>query len=213
MSSKNDAARIPGRDPAQWRVRLAADLAADMSLEQKTWGDIDEIILARFDAGLCTKEERARVEQAMRDFPAVLEAVEIARQFPLAVQTASTRRRNVWDTVRASFAMLAARPRLRLGLSALFSVLICSIVFVEYAGVTAVSRALGLKSERQLGASSSSEELAFPPLDAVSEGSPLAGRHVKQSAASEGSPRTGRQEQIAAMVLQFREVKRGRLRP
>jgi hypothetical protein len=197
MNSENDAAQFPGHEPAQWRVRLAADLAADRAEEQKTWGDIDEIILARFDVGLCTKEEQARVAQAMRDFPAVLEAVEIARQFPLAGQTASPRRWNAWDAARAWFAEFAARPRLGLELSMLFSLLILAIVFMEYAGVRVVSRSVGLGAERQLGASASLEELAFPPLDAVSASSRL----------------SSRQEQIHAIALHFREVKRGRLRP
>jgi hypothetical protein len=83
MGRKPQDGRGAGRGAQQWRARLAADLAADREEERRVWGDVDDVTLARYDAGQCTDEERARVERATRDFPAVREATEIARQFPL----------------------------------------------------------------------------------------------------------------------------------
>jgi hypothetical protein len=82
MNSANDGVESD-RGPRNWLARLAADLAADREADRRRWGDIDEITLARYDAGECTEEERAQVKQAMRDFPAVREAMHLAQQFPL----------------------------------------------------------------------------------------------------------------------------------
>jgi hypothetical protein len=89
MNSASNA-EGPGRGrTGDWRARLAADLAADREEERRVWGDVDDVTLARYDAGQCTDEERAQVERAMRDFPAVREATEIARQFPLEREATS----------------------------------------------------------------------------------------------------------------------------
>jgi putative protein kinase ArgK-like GTPase of G3E family len=64
-----------------WRSRVAADLAAHAAELKRLWGGIDEQTLARHEAGLGTAEERARVEQAMRDHPALREAMNMAREF------------------------------------------------------------------------------------------------------------------------------------
>ena len=69
----------PGRESEGWRSRLAADLAAHDAEQRQVWGDTDELLRARYTAGMCTEEEKARVEQAMRDFPAVRESIETVR--------------------------------------------------------------------------------------------------------------------------------------
>lgn len=65
-----------GNQDKPWLSRLAADIAASDAKHRQTWGDTDDLLLARYEDGLCTEEEKKRVEQAMRDFPAVREALE-----------------------------------------------------------------------------------------------------------------------------------------
>jgi hypothetical protein len=69
-----------GRYSKAWWRFVAADIDATHADRKRTWGDIDEMLLVRYEAGECTKEEKARVEQAMRDFPAVRESIEIGRE-------------------------------------------------------------------------------------------------------------------------------------
>ena len=76
----NKAPEDAGRDPNAWLVRVAADLSVHIEDQRQTWGDTDELVRARYVAGLCSDEERLRVEQAMRDFPAVRESIEVIRQ-------------------------------------------------------------------------------------------------------------------------------------
>ena len=66
-----------------WRARVLADLQAYQAYEAEElelFGGIDEMMLVRYETGLSTDEERARVEQAMRDFPAVRESIELGRE-------------------------------------------------------------------------------------------------------------------------------------
>jgi type II secretory pathway pseudopilin PulG len=78
-----------GRFSEAWWSFVAADLEAQRAERQRSWGDIDEMLLVRYEAGVCTEEERARVEQAMRDFPAVRESIEIGRELVEEWQTAA----------------------------------------------------------------------------------------------------------------------------
>ncbi len=204
MIPEPDAEESRSQDSTQWWTRLAADLAADIADQRKTWGDIDEIILARYDARKCTKKERSRVEQAMRDFPAVREALEIARQFPLEYETQTTSRRNVWDAFRTSLAAFRAGPRLRFQLSIIVLFTGIIILIIQHVVAPVAPRSVAVGADSRIGASGSSEELAFPPVNSVFP--PL-------FSISRGAPPSGRQGEIDAMALLFREAKRGRQKP
>jgi hypothetical protein len=79
MEGKSENEQNPGRDGEVWRARLAAELRAHQAEQQRLWGGIDEMTRARYEAGKCTTEETAQVEQAMRDHPALRECMETAR--------------------------------------------------------------------------------------------------------------------------------------
>ena len=68
-----------GRYSDAWWNRVAQDMDAHRADQRAAWGGIDELALTRYEAGLSTDEERARVEQAMRDHPALRESLEIGR--------------------------------------------------------------------------------------------------------------------------------------
>jgi hypothetical protein len=72
----------------RWAL-LAEDLKAYRESQRRTWGDIDEVTIARYVVGEATVEERARTERAMREYPAVRECVATVRdliQIPAAGQ-------------------------------------------------------------------------------------------------------------------------------
>jgi anti-sigma factor RsiW len=71
---------VPSRYNEPWRDRVAADLVGYQAEQRKLWGGIDELTLARYEAGTLPDAERARVEQAMRDHPALRECMETARE-------------------------------------------------------------------------------------------------------------------------------------
>ena len=58
---------------------LVRELDDYSSQLQATWGDIDESLIERYLDNDCSDAERTRVEQAMRDFPAVRECVELSQ--------------------------------------------------------------------------------------------------------------------------------------
>jgi hypothetical protein len=73
---------MPMAGPAESREpweRLAVELRAYGQAQRQTWGDVDDIQLARYLAGASSPPERAAVEQAMRDFPDVREVVDLLR--------------------------------------------------------------------------------------------------------------------------------------
>jgi hypothetical protein len=69
-----------GRYSEAWWSHVAADREAELAERQRTWGGIDELLIVRYETGRCTEEEKARVEQAMQDFPAVRESIAIGRE-------------------------------------------------------------------------------------------------------------------------------------
>jgi ribosomal protein L37AE/L43A len=71
-----------GRYGAAWWAAVRQDLEADRADERRRWGGLDEETLACYVAGTCTPEERARVEQAMRDSSDVRECVEGISESP-----------------------------------------------------------------------------------------------------------------------------------
>jgi hypothetical protein len=60
--------------------RIAAELHAYRQAQRRLWGDVDDMTLARFLAGTATDAERAAVDQAMQEHPAVRELVEGLRE-------------------------------------------------------------------------------------------------------------------------------------
>lgn len=70
-----------GHSPEQW-ARLVAELRAEDQRRREVWGDVDDETLALYLSGDCTPEEKQRVESAMAQFPAVREALELARSAP-----------------------------------------------------------------------------------------------------------------------------------
>jgi hypothetical protein len=79
MSTESDKP-ASGRYGEAWWSYVAAELEIARLERQRTWGDIDELLIVRFETGRCSEEEKARVERAMRDFPAVRESIEIGRE-------------------------------------------------------------------------------------------------------------------------------------
>jgi hypothetical protein len=77
MKEESDNKQDPGSQKEIWRARVAKDLMAYRAEQQQLWGDVDENLLAHYTSGACTEAEKLKVEQAMRDFPAVREAVEL----------------------------------------------------------------------------------------------------------------------------------------
>jgi hypothetical protein len=63
---------------AQWN-RIALELLAYREKRKNTWGDIDDLTLARFLGGETSEEETARVNRAMADYPKVRECVAVLR--------------------------------------------------------------------------------------------------------------------------------------
>jgi hypothetical protein len=68
----------PSESREPWE-RLAAELRAYEQAQRQAWGDVDDIQLARYLEGVCSPQERAAVEQAMRDLPDVREAIAVLR--------------------------------------------------------------------------------------------------------------------------------------
>jgi hypothetical protein len=86
----------------QWEG-VAAELRAYRQAERQAWGDLDDIQVARYLAGVCSPQERAAVEQAMQTLPDVRDVIEVLR----AVEPA----RGMDSAVRASSARVAAGLR------------------------------------------------------------------------------------------------------
>lgn len=63
-----------------WRERLAADINALAADERRAWGSIDEVLSARYLAGICTPAEKARVEEAMEKHPDLRESIDGVRE-------------------------------------------------------------------------------------------------------------------------------------
>ncbi len=79
-----------GRQSDEWRARVAADLLGYRDEQQRLWGGIDEMMLARYDAGVSPEAERIKIEQAMRDHPALRECMEIDRQITAEWQASAS---------------------------------------------------------------------------------------------------------------------------
>jgi Spherulation-specific family 4 len=89
MTMPGDDTRGAG-DSDHWRARFAGDLQAYRAEQQWLWGGIDEMTLARYEAGVSPPEERARVEQALRDHPALRECLEFSRELSEEWQVADS---------------------------------------------------------------------------------------------------------------------------
>ena len=80
MEPKSQNEQETGRDNEAWQAHLRKELESDDAYQRRVWGGTDEVLRARYTAGMCTDEEKARVEQAMRDYPAVRESIEVVRE-------------------------------------------------------------------------------------------------------------------------------------
>jgi hypothetical protein len=78
MNPKDDPPA--GRYSEAWWDSVSREMDAYTAEERRTFGDIDENQIACYASGVCTDEEKARVEQAMKDFPAIEEAVALIRK-------------------------------------------------------------------------------------------------------------------------------------
>lgn len=67
--------------PLTWE-QVAAALAQYQRAERETWGEMDNVIVAKFVAGLASDEERRLVEQWCREFPAVRMLVDAVSGVP-----------------------------------------------------------------------------------------------------------------------------------
>jgi hypothetical protein len=80
MDGKIEDAQQDDGTKKQWLSRVAQTVDSYRALERETWGGIDEDTLIRYMGNQCTAAERSRVEEAMREFPAIREAVELHRE-------------------------------------------------------------------------------------------------------------------------------------
>jgi WD40 repeat protein len=64
---------------AQW-ARIGSELVAYREQYRNTWGDLDDLTLARFLSGETTEEEAEQVRRVMADHPKVLECIAILRE-------------------------------------------------------------------------------------------------------------------------------------
>ena len=60
--------------------KILVELRAYRDNERKTWGETDDIAIARYLSGRCTADERQAVENAMASYPAVRQLVDFVRQ-------------------------------------------------------------------------------------------------------------------------------------
>jgi hypothetical protein len=63
----------------QW-ARTASELVAYREQYRNTWGDVDDLVLARFLSGEITDDEAERVRRALADHPAVRECIAIVEE-------------------------------------------------------------------------------------------------------------------------------------
>src|SRR5262245_60315316 len=66
-------------DPTEQWDRVASELRAYKQTQQQAWGDIDNATLGRYLAGELSGDERARVEQALTQFPELLKLTDVVR--------------------------------------------------------------------------------------------------------------------------------------
>lgn len=66
-------------DPTEQWDRVASELRAYKQTQQQAWGDVDNATLGRYLAGELSGEERARVEQALAQYPELLKLTDVVR--------------------------------------------------------------------------------------------------------------------------------------
>src|SRR5438874_1132826 len=66
-------------DPTEQWDRVASELRAYKQTQQQAWGDVDNATLGRYLAGELSGEERARVEQALGQYPELLKLTDVVR--------------------------------------------------------------------------------------------------------------------------------------
>jgi hypothetical protein len=66
-------------DPTEQWDRVASELRAYKQTQHQAWGDVDNATLGRYLAGELSGEERARVEQALAQYPELLKLTDVVR--------------------------------------------------------------------------------------------------------------------------------------
>ena len=85
MNPKDDPPA--GRYSEAWWDSVSREMDADAAEQRRIFGDINENEIACYASGVCTDEEKARVEQGMKDFPAIAEAVALIRELTANEET------------------------------------------------------------------------------------------------------------------------------
>ena len=77
---------------------IRAELRAYQEQQKKTWGDINDIAVAKYLSGLCTADEQHAVEKAAATYPAIRELVDQVRQALTAagIETAQVTAPMLW---------------------------------------------------------------------------------------------------------------------
>ena len=65
--------------PRSWES-IARELEAHRETQRGIWGDLDDLLVAKYFAGVCTDEEQRSLVHAMEEFPTVKELVEVLTQ-------------------------------------------------------------------------------------------------------------------------------------
>ncbi|NQU20457.1 MAG: HEAT repeat domain-containing protein [Candidatus Nealsonbacteria bacterium] len=60
----------------QWEL-LIGELEASSGEQEREWGDVDDVLIARYLAGQCDKREQVLIERARERFPAVRECIDL----------------------------------------------------------------------------------------------------------------------------------------
>jgi hypothetical protein len=71
----------PSESREEWD-RVAEELRAYRQTQRQAWGNLDDVLVARYLAGVCSPEEAVKVEQAMRNLPDLHEVIDVLRAVP-----------------------------------------------------------------------------------------------------------------------------------
>jgi hypothetical protein len=100
---------------SEW-ARVKADLLRVQQAEREEWGDVDELLLARYLAGTCSESERLRVEEAMSQHSRVRDCVAVLeRVYPDEQPAPAPPRISWWTQPRLAWGLAAACLLLALG--------------------------------------------------------------------------------------------------
>lgn len=72
----------------QWEL-LVRELRGHEDEQRREWADVDEVLISRYLAGQCDRQERELVEQAARSFSSVRECIDLAKEVLADPRTAA----------------------------------------------------------------------------------------------------------------------------